>query len=145
MQGKQFRYQIDLSGDFILRKNFPLLLSGLMIFAIAVKPTLAQSSPDEKLRNRVVEWGTNKQVNVKLHSGEKINGRIAAIQNEYFEIQSAAKDGKITTQQINYSNINKLSAKGNAGRTAGMTALGAMAAVGAIFVMLFAIYAASES
>ena len=121
-----------------------------LIFAFGLSNVLAQTkttAPEKQaaFKQRVVEWGTNKQVNVKLNSGEKISGRIAEIQNDFFALQSVTKDGKVTSQPINFSDINKLSAKGNAGRTAGMTALGVMAAVGAVFVMLFAIYAASDS
>lgn len=122
----------------------------LIIFALGLSNVLAQTkttAPEKQaeFKQRVVAWGTNQPVNVKLNSGEKISGRIAAIQNDFFALQSVTKDGKITSQQVNFSDINKLSAKGNAGRTAGMTALGVMAAVGAVFVMLFAIYAATDS
>jgi hypothetical protein len=127
-----------------------VVTSWVLIVALGFGNALAQtktSSPEKQaeFKKRVVEWGTNKQVNVKLHSGEKISGRVAAIENDFFTVQSVTKDGKVTSHQINFSDLNKLSAQGNAGRTAGFTALGVLAAVGAVFVMLFAIYAASES
>ncbi len=120
-----------------------------LIFALGLSNAFAQTNPtalekQAEFKQRVVAWGTNKQVNVKLHSGEKLSGRIAEIQNDFFAIQFVAKNGQITSQPIKFSDINKLSAKGNAGKTAGFTALGIMAAVGAVFVMLFTIYAATE-
>ncbi len=125
-------------------------LSVLLICTLATPCAFAQTkttTPEKQMefKKNVVEWGTNKQVNVKLHSGEKISGRIADIQNEFFAVQSVMKDGKVTSQPINFSDINKLSAKGNAGSTLGHTALGVLAGVGAIFVTLFVIYAVNES
>jgi hypothetical protein len=130
-------------------KTISVVFSWLLIGALSCGNVLAQtkmtsSEKQAEFKKRVVEWGTNKQVNVKLNSGEKISGRIAEIQNDFFAVQAVTKDGKVTSHQINFSDINKLSAKSSAGRTAGFTALGVLAAVGAVFVMLFAIYAASE-
>lgn len=129
---------------------YKTFITWLIIGALGLGNVLAQTktaSPEKQaeFKKHVVEWGTNKQVNVKLHSGEKLSGRITEIQNDFFALQSVTKDGKVTSQPINFSHINKLSAKGNAGRTAGHTALGVLAGVGAIFVMLFVIYAATES
>ena len=131
-------------------KTISVIFSWLLICALGLGNTLAQTkttSPEKQaaFKKQVVEWGTNKQVNGKLNSGEKFSGRIAEIQNDLFVLQAVAKDGKIATQSINFSELNKLSLKGKAGRTAGLTALGIMAAVGAVFVMLFAIYAATDS
>lgn len=128
-----------------MRKTFITwcAMCALAISSVSAQTKTASPEKQAEFKKRVVEWGPNKQVNVKLHSGEKISGRVAEIQNEYFAIQSVAKDGKIMSQQINFSDINKLSPKGNVGRTAGFTALGVAAAVGAVFVVAFAIYAAT--
>ena len=120
-------------------------LSALLLLTAFVNPTIAQASKAESLRRKVIEWGTNKQVNVKLNSGEKVSGRIAEIQNDFFAVQAVTKDGKVSSQQINFGDIHKLSAKGKAGRIAGHTTLGVLAGVGAIFVMLFVIYATTDS
>ena len=122
----------------------------LIIFTLGLSHVIAQTkttSPEKQaeFKKRVVAWGTNKQVSVKLNSNEKINGRIAEIQNDFFVVQAVTQDGKVSSQQINFSDINKLSAKTNAGKIAGHTALGVLAGVGAIFVMLFVIYAVNES
>lgn len=125
-------------------------ITWLAICALAFGNVLAQTkttSPQKQaeLKKRVVEWGTNKQVNVKLNSGEKFSGRLADIQNEFFVVQSITPDGKVTSHQINFSDVNKVSQKGQAGRVAGFTALGVLAAVGVAFVIIFAVIAANES
>lgn len=125
-------------------------ITWLVICALALGNVLAQTkttSPQKQaeFKKRVVEWGTNKQVNVKLNSGEKFSGRLADIQNEFFVVQSVTPDGKVTSHQINFSDVNKVSQKGQAGRVAGFTALGVLAAVGAAFVIIFAVIAANES
>ena len=127
-----------------------IIISWLLILALGCGNALAQTNitaPEKQaaFKQRVVDWGTNKQVNVKLNSGEKISGRIAEIQNDFFALQAVTKDGKVTAREINYREINKLSAKSNAGKVAGHTALGVLAGVGAVFVVLFAIYAATDS
>lgn len=122
----------------------------LTICALALGNVLAQiktTSPQKQaeFKKRVVEWGTNKQINVKLNSGEKFSGRLADIQNEFFVVQSVTPDGKVTSQQINFSDVNKVSEKGKAGRAVGFTALGVLASVGAAFVIIFAVILANES
>ena len=122
----------------------------LVIFALGGSNAFAQiktTAPEKQaeFKQRIVEWGTNKQVNVKLNSGAKLSGRIAEIQNDFFAMQSVTKDGKVTSHQINFSDLNKLSSKGNAGKIAGHTALGVLAGVGALFAMLFIIYATTDS
>ena len=134
----------------MFRHALSLTLSLLLMCTLAIHFAFAQTkttSPEKQadFKKHVVEWGTNKQVNVKLHSGEKITGRITDIQNDFFAVQSVTKDGKVSSQSINFSDIHKLSAKGNAGSIAGHTVLGVLAGVGAVFVMLFVIYATTDS
>lgn len=126
------------------------IITFIVICALGLGNVLAQTkttSPEKqaKFKKQVVEWGTNKQVSVKLNSGAKIEGRVAEIQNDFFAVQSVSKEGQVASQQVNFSDINKLSPKGDAGRIAGHTVLGILAGVGAVFVTLFIIYAASDS
>lgn len=131
-------------------KYLSVVTSWVLIAVLSFGNALAQTkitAPNKQaeFKKHIVEWGTNKQVNVKLNSGEKISGRIAEIQNDFFTVQAVTKDGQVSSHQINFSDLNKLSAKGQAGRAVGYTALGIMAAVGAVFVMFFVIYAVNES
>lgn len=134
----------------MFRHALSFTLAILLTCSLATQFVFAQTkttTPEKQaeFKKRLVEWGTNKHVNVKLHSGEKISGRIAEVQNEFFAVQFATKDGKITSQQINFNDILKLSPKRQAGSILGHTALGVMATVGAVFVTLLIIYAANES
>lgn len=132
-----------------MNKQYSLFMAWLLIFALGVVPTLAQTKiasaeKQAEFKKRVVDWGTNKQINVKLHSGEKISGRLAEIQDQYFAVQAVSKDGKVVSRQINYSDINKLSAKANAGNIVGYTALGVLAGVGVVVIVTIAMIAANE-
>jgi uncharacterized protein (DUF58 family) len=128
--------------------SFTLSLLLMCTFATQLAFAQARTTSSEKqaeFKKRVVEWGTNRQVNVKLNSGEKISGRIAEIQDAFFALQSVTKDGRVTSQPVNFSDIHKLSVKRQPGSILGHTALGVLAGVGAVFVTLFVIYAASDS
>ena len=132
-----------------MNKQYSVFIAWLLIFALGLVPTLAQTkttSPEKQaeFKKRVVDWGTNKQVNVKLHSGEKISGRLAEIQDQYFAVQAVDKDGKVASRPINYSDVNKLSAKANAGKIAGYTALGVLAGIGVVAVVIIGLIAANE-
>ena len=119
----------------MLRKISTLFLSGLLIFAIANPPTLAQSAPDEKLRHRVVEWGPNKAVGVELKSGEKIKGRIAAIKDDALTMQFL-QQGKIETRDFRWHEIKKISLKQSTEdkvrKTGGFIALGVLATLAVV-------------
>jgi hypothetical protein len=121
----------------------------ILVFVLGLSNALAQTKTTSlekqaEFKKRVVEWGINKQVNVKLNSGEKISGRLAEIQNEHFEIQSVTPTGKVTSRQINYSDLNKLSSKSNAGNVAGYVALGVLAGIGAAVLIVIAAIHANE-
>lgn len=113
-------------------------------FAGQTKELEKQKAKEAEFKRKVVEWGTNKQVSVKLHSGEKIEGRIAAINDDAFTVQGL-NNSTITSKDIRFSEIKKLSQKGNASKAVGYTALGVLAGVGAVVAILFAVYAANEN
>ena len=127
-------------------KVFSLLLS-VSLIAFVINPAWAQTkttSPEKQaeFKKRVVEWGTNKSVAVKLKSGEKLDGRIAEIKDDLFAVQFVDKD-KVTSHEIRYSDVNKISGKAGskAGRIAGYTALGVLAGVGVAFLVVLGIWA----
>ena len=133
-------------------KYCSLVFSWLMVGALAITPlatrtTLAaatkQEAQEAKYKKRIVEWGTNKNVSVKLKSGSKIEGRIADIQDAFFAIQSVTKDGKVATREIVYSDVNKVSGKdgGKVGKVIGYTALGVLAGVGVVVMITLAVWA----
>jgi hypothetical protein len=128
----------------MFRHAVSFTLTLLLTCTVATNFAFAKQPKEVKLKQKIVEWGTNKNVSVKLKSGSKIDGRIAEIKDTNFAVQ-LVENGQVVTREISYSDVDKLSVKGNAGRVAGRTALGVLAGVGAIFVMLFVIYAVSES
>ena len=119
----------------MLRKISTLLLSGLMIFALTIRPALSQSATDEKLRNRVVEWGPNKVVNIQLKSGEKLQGRIVDIRDDALAIQFL-QQGKIDTRDFRWQEIKKASLKNNTEdkvrKTGGFIALGVLVTIAVV-------------
>ncbi|HEX4947347.1 MAG TPA: hypothetical protein VFZ34_11810, partial [Blastocatellia bacterium] len=124
-------------------------ITWFIVCALLVVPGFAQTNnkqleKETKLKQKIVEWGTNKNVSVKLKSGEKIDGRIAEIKDEVFVVQLVDKD-KVTSRDMRYSDVNKISEKdgGKAGRIAGYTALGVLAGIGATFLVIWAVLANS--
>ncbi len=119
----------------MLRKISTLLLSGLMIFALTLRPALAQSAPDEKLRNRVVEWGPNKAIHIQLKSGEKLQGRIAEIRDDALAMQFL-QQGKINTRDFRWHEIKKVALKNNTEdkvrKTGGFIALGVLVTIAVV-------------
>lgn len=127
-----------------LLKNF---ISLFLVFGLGIGSVLAQQVKTAKPKKiaqtkvKVVSWGTNKQVNVQLFSGEKISGRIADIKDDMLIIQ-LAENGQITSREVQYENIKKISDVVGAGKIAGYTALGVLAGVGGTIAAIFiAIYA----
>lgn len=126
-------------------KSFPLLLSWLLVMVVTVSPALArttaasltkQQTQEAKHKKRIVEWGTNKNVSVKLKSGSKIHGRIAEIKDENFVVQ-LVENGQVVSRDIRYSDVDKLSAKGetSGGKVASYIVIGALAALGTIVLI----------
>lgn len=126
-------------------KNYSLVLAWLVLSALAATPlatptTLAsaikQEAQEAKHKKRIVEWGTNKNVSVKLKSGSKIDGRIAEIKDTHFAVQ-LVENGQVVNRDINYNDVDNISGKGetSGGKIAGRIILGAVAAVGTIMLI----------
>lgn len=116
----------------MLRHFTSCALCLLLLAAPALAQTAtADAAKEEALKKRVVEWGTNKNVNVKLKSGEKVKGRIAEISDEHFAVQFVEK-GKVTSREVRYSEIKGISEKGNAGDIAAGIVIGSLAAIGVV-------------
>ncbi len=119
-----------------------------LMFALGLSSGCAQTkttapAKQVEFKKRIVDWGTNKSVNVKLNSGEKLDGRIADIQDQFFTLRTITGDGKVTTHEIAYSDVNKLSGKdgGKVGKVIGYSALGVLAGVGVFMVVVLAVWA----
>lgn len=126
----------------MLKQILSLLLCLLFVVPSWAQTTNKQVTKETKLKQKVVEWGTNKNVLVKLKSGEKLDGRIADIKDEIFAVQFVNKD-QVTSRELRYSDVDKISEKdgGKAGKVAGYTALGVLAGVGVLFLISLAVWA----
>ncbi len=121
--------------------SFALCLLLLTAPALAQTAT-ADAAKEEALKKRVVEWGTSKNVTVKLKSGEKIKGRIAEISDEHFAVQFVAQ-GKVTSREVRYSDIKGISEKGNAGNIAAGVVIGSLAAIGVVTTVMLVVIASN--
>ena len=94
-----------------MQKNiFVSSLVWLLAFSLTAPYVFAQSK-EEKLKNKIINWGLNKNVTVKLINGEKVEGRIAEIKDEYFTVQGLPL-GQVTTRQVKFSEVHSISGKG---------------------------------
>ncbi len=127
-----------------LFKNFItiLLICGLNSgWVLAQEAKKANPKKIAQYKAKVVSWGTNKQVNIQLFSGEKIGGRIAEIKDDLLIVQ-LAENGQIVSREVPYENIKKISDVVGAGKVVGYTALGVLAGIGGTIVaIMIAIYA----
>ncbi len=86
----------------MLKKILCTLLSILLLNAVS----LAQpGSKEEKLKSKIVQWGLQKTVTVKLNSGEQVKGRITEIKDEFLALQI---EGQSTTRQVLFSEVDRL-------------------------------------
>ena len=126
----------------MLKPIIAVLLCVLFVIPGTAQTNHKQLEQEAKLKQKIVAWGTNKNVAVNLKSGEKLEGRIAEIKDDLFVVQFVDKD-KVTSRAINYSDVDKISGKdgGKAGKIAGYTALGVLAGVGVAFLVVLGIWA----
>lgn len=120
------------------------LSCGLLTLLLLTTPfrlTFAQSSPSaktESLRRKVIEWGTNQPVSVKLNSGEKLKGRIAEIKFDTLAVQ-LLEQGKIVTRDLRWDEMNKVSLDRRdekARKIGGFIALGVLATLAVVVVVV---------
>ncbi len=118
-----------------MNRYLSVALSALLLLTVVGNPAFAQASKAESLRRKVIEWGTNKPVAVKLNSGEKLQGRIAEIKDDALTIQFL-KTGKIDTRDFRWNEIEKVSLKNSTEdkmrKTGGFIALGVLATLAVV-------------
>ncbi len=132
-----------MSNKILIKIIATFLMCSLSISAVlAQQVKKAEAKKIAEYKSKVVEWGINKQVSVKLFSGEKIEGRLTEINDQKVTIQFA-QNGQVKNQEIQYEEMKKISAKINGGKVAGYTALVVLAGVGAVFTILIAVVAAN--
>src|SRR2546423_15308224 len=94
------------------KKSLSPVLS-LLLAVLLTSPALPQTAgsaadqqkaQEEQLKKRVVEWGTNKNVSVRLKSGGKVQGRLTEIRDDGFAVQFVEK-ARVTSREIRYSDV----------------------------------------
>ncbi|HEX4946287.1 MAG TPA: hypothetical protein VFZ34_06480 [Blastocatellia bacterium] len=89
----------------MLKKMLCTLLSLLLFNVVNLAQTTSQ---EEKFKAKIVHWGLQKIVSVQLKSGEKLQGRVTEIKDDFFAVQ-LLQQGNITTRQISFTDVQKLS------------------------------------
>ncbi len=127
------------------------LQSSTAIFSIVslVWISLAQTSSaqpskprDQVLKEQLVEIPTGSVVEVKLTSKERLRGKLGAVSDAGFEIQTV-RDGKIATQNVAMTEVKSLSRKDKGMATGWKVGIGVLAGVGAFVLIVVAVAAAS--
>lgn len=86
----------------MLKQMLCILLSIVLLdVASLAQPT----TKEEQLKTKIVQWGLQKKVTVKLNSGEQVKGRITEIKDEGFTVQT---EGQAITRQVPFSEVDKL-------------------------------------
>ncbi|MFN7927405.1 MAG: hypothetical protein U0Y68_05575 [Blastocatellia bacterium] len=93
-----------------MKSLFITFLTWLLTLALTASPAAAQSK-EEKLKTKIIDWGLQKNVTVRLRSGETVVGRIAEITDDYFAVQGM-NAGQVTTRNIHYNEVHRISGKG---------------------------------
>jgi hypothetical protein len=133
-----------LSGEPMSRK----ILVTLIILSLSLSVHAQTNSSHEiKHKRQVVEYGTNQNVKAKLTSGEALTGRIAEIKNESFTLQLVDQAGQVTSREIAYAELSKVTKVGGekASRTFKRGILhgaGVYAGMLAVMLVMFGIAAA---
>lgn len=111
------------------------MLCALLSIVLLITTSLAQTgSKEEKLKSKIVQWGLQKMVTVKLNSGEQVKGRITEIKDEGFTVQI---EGQTAMRQVPFSDVDKLTGHTDWGSQKTRNYIGLAGAIGlAAFVIV---------
>jgi len=121
-----------------------LAASALDTRAAVLEPLLPQStetSPEARIKQRVIEIGPGSLVEVRLHSKQRLVGRITAISDDSFGLQ-AVKGDTIAEQKVAFGDVKSIKQKNEGPRKAIYIWAGAGIAL-AVILVLGAIVAAT--
>jgi hypothetical protein len=120
-----------------------VLSVALLLWAGLAQPGFGQSpKPHEQaLKEHLIEIPAGSIVEVKLENKQKLRGKLGAVNDTGFELQTV-RDGKIVTQNILLNDVKSIKAIGKGMSTGWKIGLGALAGIGAFFVILIAVAAA---
>ena len=93
------------------KQIFSLLMTVLLSVNIS---TFAQTKTEKlevKNKSQILDLGTNQHVNLKLVSGETMQGRITEIKPDSFTVQFVDLQNQIKTRELAYREVAKISSK----------------------------------
>lgn len=118
----------------------------LLVWLLATPTHVARArpSPQEKqatIQEKVVEIPVGSVVEVRLKTKEKIRGQLGATTSEGFSVKSA-KGGTVEERKIAFGDVKSIKMVEKGMSTTAKITLGALAGVGAVFLILLAVFAA---
>ena len=104
-----------------------------------------ESKAKPTLKERILEVPPGSMIEVRLHNKEKFRGRLGEITDEGLSLQTA-QGNKIESQKIAFADMKsfKKVESAKAAKTFGWVAIGVLAGVGALVIILVAVLAASQ-
>lgn len=126
----------------MFRKIITLIIVALLSNGFT---TYAQTSSAEeiKFKRQIVEFGTDQKVKVKLQSGETLKGRIAEIKNDSFTLQFINASGQVTSRDLTYGELSKVSKAGDQKASSGGFKQGFLQGFGGALGVIAAVVATS--
>jgi hypothetical protein len=126
-----------------IQANTALLAVVLLLWPglIQASGQLSKPSHDESLKAQLIEIPTGSIVQVKLQNKQRMRGKIGAVTDAGFELQTL-REGRIATETLAFPQVKSVRLQGNGMSTAAKVTLGALAGLGVFFVILIAIAAA---
>jgi hypothetical protein len=119
-----------------LEESAAVLLVVLLACPGPVAPGLAQEAklpPEQALKAKLLEIPTGSVVEVKLRGKPKVRGKLGALQDSGFEVQSM-RNGKVVTDTLSFAEVKSVSYKQGMG-----TATKVLAGIGIGCVVLVVI------
>jgi hypothetical protein len=97
---------------------------------------------EQVLKEQLVEIPAGSIVEVKLENKQKLRGKLGAVSDAGFELQSV-RDGKISTSNVAINEVRSIKAKDKGMATGWKIGLGVLAGIGAFVVILVVAAAAN--
>jgi hypothetical protein len=129
-----------------LHQAVALLCSMLMLWTeLAPGARAQQPAPQsaQSLKQTLIEIPGGSIIDVRLHSKQKLRGRLGAISDSGFEIQSV-RDGKIQTQTLSFEEVKSVKHQEKGMSTGAKITLGILAGIGVFVLVCLAIAGATN-
>jgi hypothetical protein len=95
-----------------MRKSIIALMLGALLNQHVTTFAQTPSAQEIKLKQKVVELGTEQNVKIKLKSEEVLKGRLTDIKTDSFIVQVVDLNGQVINRTLAYSELSKVSKVG---------------------------------